>query len=132
MVQLDPTADETAGHEILLGLLVGPAASNLTAILKGGLVQLALITGRKARSPPCPPGAPAGRAGRSRQSRRIGCPTGPARPDRRGQAPSPGALGQLLAEETDGYLAVKFANANAQLDPTAEDQRQAREALSDW
>ena len=130
VAQLDPTAeDKRQARDALLGLLARETDSGVAGWLAGGVAQLAPTAEdkRQARD------ALLGLLARETDSQVAGWLAGgggPARPDGGGQAPGPRRAARAAGpRRPTAGMAGRLAGAVAQLDPTAEDKRQAREAL---
>ena len=133
LAQLATTAeDKRQARDALLGLLAGETSSEeaarLAGRLAGRLAQLDPTAEDKRQAREALLGLLAG-ADRQLGGRTAGGRAGPARPDGGGQAPGPRGAARAAGRETDGRVAGALAGRLAQLDPTAEDKRQARDAL---
>ena len=130
VVQLDPTAeDKRQAREALLGLLAGQTDGSAAEELVDGVVQLDPTAEDKRRAREALLGllaVPDRRLG----GRTAGGRGGPARPDGGGQAPGPrGAARAAGRPDRTARWLNELVGGVVQLDPTAEDKRQAREAL---
>ena len=130
VVQLAPTAeDKRQAREALLGLLASETSSWMAEELAGGVAQLDPTAEDKRQAREALLGLLA-RETDSCGGRMAGGRRWSSSPRRRRTSARPAsALLGLLAGETDSWVAAELADGVVQLDPTAEDKRQAREAL---
>ena len=129
LAQLDPTAeDKRQARDALLGLLAR-ADRQPGGRSAGGRGGPARPDGGGQAPGPRGAARAAGPGDRQPGGRRAGGQAGAARPDGGGQAPGPRRAARAAGPRDQQLRAERLAGGLAQLDPTAEDKRQARDAL---